>query len=118
MGNGYCDMTDVTKVTSVEKKQLMEQASSRKIDGDDEPAVTFHKWFVNSDCNLSTNLDMMMKNIESTSSTDAVPKGNVKGKGTGKGKPEKADPFVFDTLEEGFDVCKALATIMQNRGHM
>lgn len=117
-------MTDVVKETSVHKKQHLEQTSSKELEGDDKSVAAFHKWFVNEDCNLGTNLDMMLKNIEGPVAEIAGKgKGKSTGKGTGKGKgsgkadkPEKTDPFAFETVDEGFDVCKSLATILQTKG--
>ena len=114
-------MTDVVKETSVHKKQHLEQTSSKELARDDKGVAAFHKWFVNEDCNLGTNIEMMLKNIEGpVAEIEGKGKGKSTGKGTGKGgkpdKPEKADPFAFETVDEGFDVCKSLATILQTKG--
>ena len=121
MCDRYCDLTDVVKETSVHKKQHLEQTSSKELARDDKGVAAFHKWFVNEDCNLGTNIDMMLKNIEEPVAEIAGKgKGKSMGKGTGKGgkpdKPEKTDPFAFETVDEGFDACKGLATILQNKG--
>ena len=107
------------------KKQHLEQTSSKELERDDKGVAAFHKWFLNEDCNLGTNLEMMLKNIEEpvveiagNGKGKGMGKNTGKGKGSGKGsgKPEKLDPFAFDTVDEGFDACKGLATILQNKG--